>query len=579
MKTTSFLTEPNRKPALTIGMIAKNEIFGITSNCMTVVGSFSPIVDNYSIIHSIMLNQSDLPKARSAMLTTWYDNSKPGDLFMSIDADQIFKAEDILRCILLTEKYDIVCAAYPRKSGNLAVEPIDIVNFYKNKGGLLHFGATGMMMIKYSVVDKLAKHLKEKIHWSSSEVAYPFYYERIITDNKIHIGDQLWLGEDYSFCWLASTYADAKIYGFVSPTVGHIVTQEKMASVPTPQTWPSKSIAVYCGATSEPWNARSLETGIGGSESAVIHLTKYWAKHGYDVKVFCTCTEPGVYDGVSYENTLLFNVVDNFDIIIVWRCVPFAHIYQINARKKFLDFHDIVKPSDNITERSINNMDKFCVKSNYQRKMLPTVPDDKIALIPNGGAVEKTEVKKDKNYIIYSSSYDRGLEEMLKWGWPKIKKACPKAYFKVYYGWNVFDKLNKNSPDALEYKRRMTELLSQDGVEECGRVSNEELIQEKRKANIHYYVSTFQEIDCISIRESACCGAIPVVSDYAVFPEKKYCVCVPGDSKTQEVQEKAADEIIRLLNDEDYYSKIKSSLVIPYEETWENTAQKWMEMF
>ena len=45
--------------------------------------------------------------------------------------------------------------------------------------------------------------------------------------------------------------------------------------------------------------------GLGGSESAVILLTKQLAKIGFSVTVFNDCfsddSRPGVYDGVEYK--------------------------------------------------------------------------------------------------------------------------------------------------------------------------------------------------------------------------------------------------------------------------------------
>jgi hypothetical protein len=169
---------------------------------------------------------------------------------------------------------------------------------------------------------------------------------------------------------------------------------------------------------------------------------------------------------------------------------------------------------------------------------------------------------------------------MLKWGWPKIKKECPDAYLNIFYGWEGFDCVKKDYENRQLYKKEIIELLKQDGVKECGRISREKLLTEKQKANIHYYIGYFQEIDCISVRESASLGAIPVVSkECHVFEEKDYCIKVEGNSTTQETQEKGADLIIEMLKNTESTDNYRKNMKIPKEETWENVSKKWIELF
>ncbi|MGV2390205.1 MAG UNVERIFIED_CONTAM: hypothetical protein LVR29_23960 [Microcystis novacekii LVE1205-3] len=63
---------------------------------------------------------------------------------------------------------------------------------------------------------------------------------------------------------------------------------------------------------------------------------------------------------------------------------------------------------------------------------------------------------------------------------------------------------------------------------------------------IHYYGCTYREIDCISVRESAVVGCLPVVNGFAVFREKDYCV-EGGGSNQSGSQEAIAWKIVELL--------------------------------
>lgn len=564
------------KPTLTICVLAKNEVCALTVGCLVNASVNTEICKQYNFCQQFAIGQSDLPKVRSSQLSNWYDTSRPKDLFMFLDADQTFLPSDILRSIELIQTSDVVCGAYAKKTGGITVQPKSIVSFYKNKEGELRYGSTGFMMITYEIVDKLVQNLKEKIKVSIDSLAYPLFLERIVNEPETK-ENNLWLSEDYSFCWLVRNIG-GRVYGYISNSIGHIVPVEKYITLPTFRKWSDKSIVYYCHKTLEKWSPASLEKGIGGSETAVIKLCKYWAKYGYEVTVFCNCDSPGVYDGVTYKQFNQFNVMDEYNILIIWRSLKLFLTNDIYARKRIIDLHDIVE-KDEVAESLCDMVDSFCVKSKYQGTMLTNVPTEKITVIPNGGAYEYSfSETKDPNYIIYASSYDRGLLHMLKWGWPKIKKACPNAYLKIFYGWNGFDASPGNAIVKMHFKSVMNELMKQDGVTECGRVSQEQLALEKSKANIHYYVGDFQEIDCISVRESAYLGAIPVVSgDAHVFKEKDYCLLIDGDPKTQEVQEKGAEKIIEILQNNDLAENIRKTLVVE-NESWENVANRWLEI-
>lgn len=563
------------KPTLTVCVLAKNEICALTIGCLINASTNTEITQKYNFCQQFAIGQSDLPKVRSCQLSNWYDTSYPNDLFMFLDADQTFLPSDILHSLKLIEKADVVCGAYAKKTGGMTVQPKSVSAFYRNRQGELRYGSTGFMMIRYETVHKLVSNL-EKIKVGLESYAYPLFFERIV-DEKETNEKNLWLSEDYSFCWLVR-HNGGRVYGYISPSIGHIVPIEKYITLPTSRKWANDTIAYYCHKTSEKWSPNSIGKGIGGSETAVIKLASHWAKAGYEVSVFCNCDKPGVYDGVIYKNFDQFNVMDEYNILIIWRSLQLLLTNDITARKKYIDLHDIVKKEE--LHPSLPDMvDGFFVKSKYHASMLEGVPEEKVFVVPNGGADEyKINEKRDPNYLIYASSYDRGLYHMLKWGWPKIKKAFPEAYLKIFYGWNGFDAVSGNDLAKAQFKRVMKELMSQDGVEECGRISQEELAREKAKANIHYYVGDFQEIDCISVRESASLGAIPVVSGEAcVFKEKDYCVLVDGDPTLQETQERGADVITELLRNRKRVEERRNEINVS-EETWEKIAERWLDV-
>ena len=557
---------------LTVCIVAKNDIS---------VGTITSLLQAGKALRFKQLiasGQSDLPKIRSNELTKWFENAKQGEKFMFIDSDQTFTTEDIQQCIQLSNTHDVVCGGYAKKTGGSTILPKYPIKFSQEKRGDLWYGSTGFMLINYNIVEKIVAAYPKKYITQRDCSSYPFFYERLVDEPEIPALN-IWLSEDYSFCWLVRQIGGI-VHGFTSPTIGHIIPTEKFLSEEPYTTWPEKSIVYYCHASLEKWSPKSIEKGIGASETAVIKLSKLWTDAGYKVVVYCPCDEPGVYGGVEYRCDKSFNWLDKFDTLVIWRNTKVIGTTDIRANRILMDLHDNTRPMD-ITDRVIQSVTLFMVKSNYQAENLRklNVPKDKIFVIPNGGAYPKRSDRpqKDPNYLIYASSYDRGLSYMLMWGWPKIKAQCPDAHLKIFYGWDAFDAKPQTEMSKI-FKDGMKILMQQNGVEECGRVSHEVLEQEKSKALIHYYVGNFQEIDCVSVRESASVGTIPVVSAEAhVFKEKPYCYTVYGDPQTQGMQEDAADQIVSLMKNPEITQMLVENLTFE-NETWEAIAKKWLEI-
>lgn len=344
------------------------------------------------------------------------------------------------------------------------------------------------------------------------------------------------------------------------------------------KTWPEKSIVYFCGKGFEKWDESNLLKGIGGSETAVIQLSKWWVKQGYKVTVLGDPhKEHTDADGVEWRPYWKFNVQDKFDTLVIWRNETVLNA-PIQANKVILDLHDVPFIGDYTPER-LEKVNHIFVKSAYHRSLLPDVPDEKFVIIPNGVDLDVVKsvgsLKKRDNKLIYASSYDRGLDMMLEFGWPIIKEAIPDAELHIYYGWNLFDKVCKNNPERMMWKKKVMELMRQAGVEDHGRVAQKDLLTAKAESKIHYYGCTFEEIDCISVRESASVGCIPMTTNYASLKGKPYCIQTDGDPLDPETHKELARNIVAKLQE----GKIDTAEFkkLAREESWENIANLWME--
>lgn len=339
-----------------------------------------------------------------------------------------------------------------------------------------------------------------------------------------------------------------------------------------PIKWGKGTIAYFCGKGFEQWDDTSLEKGVGGSETAVIQLSKQWAKMGYQVVIYGDPKTEHISDGVQYLHYWRWNNKDTFDTIIIWRNESVLNTV-LSANSVILDLHDVPEPAEYTKER-LAKIDKIYVKSEYHRSLLPAVPDSKFVIVPNGIDItmvpEKTE--KEGNQIIWCSSYDRGLEYALL-NWNIIKNKVPDAVFHIAYGWNLYDAVHRGNPERQEWKERMTKLMKQDGIVHHGRISQKELIELKAKCKAHYYPSIFEEIDCIGVRESAAVNCVPFTTSYAALKGRKYCITTEGDPFSKETQSAIANKVADYLLGK---IQVKEDIAkLAKEESWGNIAKKW----
>ncbi|MDJ0553300.1 MAG: glycosyltransferase [Microcoleaceae cyanobacterium MO_207.B10] len=341
----------------------------------------------------------------------------------------------------------------------------------------------------------------------------------------------------------------------------------------TAQTWPKKSIVFYLGKRSLLLESDIKTKGASGSDSAVFFLTREWAKQGYDVTVYTNCEDrEGIYGGVKYLNFQKINWYDTFDTLIIWRH-PKMLPAGAKANRIWFEWQDIIT----FDPKYLAPYDKIFVKSYYQRNLLPELPDDKFAIINNGADSSVLELNKNQKQpykLVYASRYYRGLEFMLMWGWPIIKREISEAELHIYYGWTKRD----SSQKLIPWKQKMIELMEQPGVIDHGSVGHQQLMAEKSTSAIHYYGCSYEEIDCISLRESAMVGCVPVTTNYAVIKEKDYCIKVDGDPSIRETQEALAYRIVELLKNSQELENIREKIQENVKnETWENVAPLWLK--
>lgn len=187
---------------------------------------------------------------------------------------------------------------------------------------------------------------------------------------------------------------------------------------------------------------------------------------------------------------------------------------------------------------------------------------------------------RNSKRIIYTSSYDRGLQHLLEM-WPDIRKAVPDAELEVFYGWQLFDKFYSNNPSSMMWKERIVKLLGQEGIVKHGRLSQPELAEEMKTCGIWSYPTHFGEINCISAIKAQAYGCEPVVINYAALKETvQFGRKIDGDIYDEETKEEYKKQLIDALKNPMSEEKRQEMMAWAKEKySWDKIAKDWTEVF
>jgi len=303
-------------------------------------------------------------------------------------------------------------------------------------------------------------------------------------------------------------------------------------------------IRFFVGQGIEYWNPKTIkEVGCGGSETAVAETARHLASWGNYPIIHAMDTQ--VWDGVVYRHFSNFNPDSTACHLFISSRNPSVFYYTIPSKQKWLYVHDI-HCFDRFTPEVCNQLDAIVCLSqwhaNFFKRSYPFLNDaevidmdgnkltyddlwtphvyyegaqafklPKLAIIGNGINTERfkdiTETRVPFRFI-WCSSPDRGLERVLNL-WPLIKKELPDAELKIFYGWEYFDS-SLWIPQQGELKRRLLQLIKQEGVQWCGRIGQDELAHELMKADAMLYPPPhdFRETYGIAFLEAQAAGVI-----------------------------------------------------------------------
>lgn len=304
-----------------------------------------------------------------------------------------------------------------------------------------------------------------------------------------------------------------------------------------------RDLVIYCGNTMHQWNPELFKTqGFGGSEEATIHMAEELAKLGWNVTVYNNCGhKPMHYEvppngSITYRPFWEFNYRDKQDVVVLWRWAKPLDA-EINAPKIFLELHDVI-PEGELTPKRLTKVQKIFVKSNFHRSLFPNVPDNKIVVIPNGLEIyPDPTIKKDPYLIINTSSPDRSMDVLPKL-FKEVKKRVPQAKLQWAYGWDGFINTYQNDPKKMQWMEQTKKEIKEAGIEDLGRITQEEVGKLYQKASVFAYPTEFAEIDCISVKKAQAAGCLPITTDFGALKETAFLGLPVHSTKTKDTWNK-----------------------------------------
>lgn len=296
----------------------------------------------------------------------------------------------------------------------------------------------------------------------------------------------------------------------------------------------SRTIAIICTSAPEPWGPPSLGQGIGGSEEAVIRLSRAFARRGHIVRVYGSGYE-GPDDG-DLTRTIRYLPILQYepaDILLGWRYPEvFSNQFRpFEATWRGLWLHDSIEPPR--VAQAIPFIDVVWTISYYHSTLYQGL--DKIYVGRNGidpqefWQIDRIGTDLPPNLdlpprnpykCVYVSSPFRGLGVLLSQFWPAIKQREPRAELHCYYGWESADRLGATSTEqGKAFKQTIMDLCKHDGVVWHGRIGQPDLYRELLSAGVWTYPTTWKEEHCISAYLAQAAGAWPVVFPEGALPQ------------------------------------------------------------
>ena len=353
-------------------------------------------------------------------------------------------------------------------------------------------------------------------------------------------------------------------------------------------------ISFYTRGTA--FNGNTIKNkGLGGSESALLYLARELAKRGHDVNVFCSCDEPGRYDGVNYhhaEDLIAFCDAQPQDVCIFSRLLE--TLASASARVKILWLHDIAAIQYYIDALPALDhlIDRYFLISAWQQQGFTDTFEfgkEKLFLTRNGVDLSLFDdpPTRRSNKLVYINTPFRGLDVLVNL-FPHIQQAAPGVELHLYTGMSLYGEQFSAMEQQLQALYKHAHKMP--GVVLHEPIAKAKLARELMSARLALYPSHFPECCSIASLETQAAGTPMITSALAglndTIVHEKTGILIPVDnpelrSRSRQYQVAFLNHTIRLLKDDAAWQTLSNNAMRNAADhySWQDIAAEWETEF
>lgn len=320
------------------------------------------------------------------------------------------------------------------------------------------------------------------------------------------------------------------------------------------------------------------DPGLGGSETAIVLLTRQLACRGHRVEVFNACWNPGDYDGVTWRGawdlpagTPDVAVAVRFDEAL-WDTPATQHLFwMLDDRTRGPAAFTARHPEAPVVVASEAMRDRLAADGITARTVKIGLPIETNRYRPD---------QRRQRACLYSSMPNRGLDVLLDF-WPRIRAQVPDAELWITSGWQLWGLANSEADDRWRQLRGDRTLP--DGACRLGPLPRPKLIDRQHQAWLGLYPSRFPEMFCYAAAESAAAGTPMITSARDALVERVHHnrtgILIPGDITAQHVQDQFVDAATTLLTNPALRDRLAGAAHAEAQEFNLNTiAERWEQL-
>jgi len=270
--------------------------------------------------------------------------------------------------------------------------------------------------------------------------------------------------------------------------------------------------------------------GLGGSESALINMTRNW-------KIVFPRDKIAIYNGTTPRKTTNFNGViyktltdfflnyrsANWDAFITMRDPEPLMSPYLDAKVKCLwSQDDMNEPGLQVLQSNLyatTNADCIFGISNYACGEIKwAFPDVEVIVIRNGYNDDWLTTNSEKEPIaVYASTPFRGLDVLVE-VWPRIFLGCKERGIEPRL--KVFSSMSLYGQPEGGFGELYRTINQIEGAEYIGAVSQKQLYEEFTKAKVMLYPNHYLETGCMAVLEALANGVWVVTTDLGALGEQ-----------------------------------------------------------